>query len=223
MMQRLKQPRWYRTIAALAGCVLLIVAVRPLLERAARARIEWAAARRGMTVQIESVHVGLWPLVRLDGLQLDLGHGAHLTAGAVAATWFGHPRIALHAASLRLPGGLEVASPESVWQWAGRSDGTVDITLKGPAHGLQLRREETAAGTTWRAEVHALTLGGLFVLKEHDRPVLTAGTATDHVEVHASPSAIGFRRQLAMNFAQCGGLNEAPVTLGYCAPEHPNP
>jgi hypothetical protein len=55
-----------------------------MLEQAVRARIESAAARHGVVARIGLVHVGVWPLLRLEGLDLDLGHGVRLHADMIA-------------------------------------------------------------------------------------------------------------------------------------------
>ena len=51
--------------AALAAAVWLGV---PRVEEAIKVRIEGAAARRGITARVESVRLGLWPPLRLTGL-----------------------------------------------------------------------------------------------------------------------------------------------------------
>jgi hypothetical protein len=65
------------------------------------------------------VHVGVWPLLRLEGFDLDLGHGVRLHADMIAATWPGHLRLAVRAAALA--GDERSANPSSL-PAAGRPD-----------------------------------------------------------------------------------------------------
>jgi hypothetical protein len=39
--------------------------------------------------KLGQVHVGVWPLLRLTGFDLDLGHGVRLHADMIDATWPG--------------------------------------------------------------------------------------------------------------------------------------
>ena len=82
-----------------------------MLEQAVRARIESAAVRQGMVARIGRVHVGVWPLLRLKGFDLDLAHGVRLHADMIAATWPGRLRLAVRAATLAGPGGVRVNLP----------------------------------------------------------------------------------------------------------------
>ena len=80
-------------IAAALVASLAVVLLKPMLERAVRERIESAAVRHGMVARIGSVRVGLWPFLRLTGVDLDLGHGARLHADMIAATYPGRVRL----------------------------------------------------------------------------------------------------------------------------------
>src|ERR1044071_4233459 len=104
--------------AALVGS-LAAVLLEPMLERAVRGRIEAAAARHGMVAQIGSVHVGVWPFLRLSGFDLDLGHGVRLHADQIAATYPGRLRLAVGAANLLGPAGLRLSAPVTAWHVAG--------------------------------------------------------------------------------------------------------
>ena len=82
--------RWLTgAIAAALLVSLAALLLSSVLEHAVRARIESAAARHGMVARIGRVHVGMWPLFRLDGFDLDLGHGLRVHADMIAATWPG--------------------------------------------------------------------------------------------------------------------------------------
>ncbi|HEX5132615.1 MAG TPA: hypothetical protein VFX92_09015, partial [Candidatus Krumholzibacteria bacterium] len=98
-------------IATALVATLAVVFLRPMLERTVRERIESAARRHGMVAHMGSVHVGVWPFLRLEGFDLDLGHGANLHADMIAATYPGRLRLDVHAANLVGPAGFELRLP----------------------------------------------------------------------------------------------------------------
>ena len=110
---------WLGAIAAVLVVSLAAVLLRPTLEHAVRARIESAIVRHGVVARIGLVHVGVWPLLRLEGLDLDLGHGVRMHADMIAATWPGRLRLAVRAATLAGPAGVGVSSPATAWDIAG--------------------------------------------------------------------------------------------------------
>src|ERR671936_26275 len=110
---------WLGAIAAALVASLAALLLRPMLEHAVRARIESAAVRHGMVARIGLVHVGVWPFLRLEGFDLDLGHGVRLHADVIAATWPGRLRLAVRGANLVGPAGFRVSSPISTWYVAG--------------------------------------------------------------------------------------------------------
>src|SRR3954468_18364651 len=113
--------RWWLggAIAAALVASLAALLLRPMLEHAVRARIESAAVRHGMVARIGLVRVGLWPLLRLEGFDLDLGHGVRLHADMISATWGGRLRLAVRTANLMGPAGVTVSSPATAWDVAG--------------------------------------------------------------------------------------------------------
>src|SRR5580700_3598536 len=114
---------WLGAIAAMLCASLAALSLRPALEHAVRARIESAAVRHGMVARIGRVQVGVWPLLRLEGFDLDLGHGVRLHADVIAATWPGRLRLAVRAATLAGPAGVTVSSPDTAWEIAGIHSG----------------------------------------------------------------------------------------------------
>src|ERR1700689_3800150 len=112
--------RWLTgAIAAALFVSLAALLLSSMLEHAVRARIESAAVRHGMVARIGQVHVGVWPLLRLERFDLDLGHGVRLHADVIAATWPGSLRLAVRAAALVGPAGFTVNSPVTAWDIAG--------------------------------------------------------------------------------------------------------
>ena len=64
---------WLGAIATALVVSLAALLLRSMLEHGVRARIESAAVRHGAVARIGVVHVGVWPLLRLEGFDLDLG------------------------------------------------------------------------------------------------------------------------------------------------------
>src|SRR5262249_14966859 len=143
---------WWWLGGAIAAALLASLAVlllRPMLEHAVRARIESAAVRHGMVARIGLVHVGVWPLLRLEGFDLDLGHGVQLHADMIAATWPGRVRLAVRTANLVSPGGVKVSSPATAWDVSGIRGEDLQLTLVEPQSGLSIRKRVDAVGTAW--------------------------------------------------------------------------
>ena len=87
-------------------------AVRPRLERTIRARIEAAAAQRGLVSRIDGVRVGLWPPLRLTGVALQIRGNWRLSADAVELWWRGRTQIAVRQAVFHGPAGLTIDGPD---------------------------------------------------------------------------------------------------------------
>src|SRR5215475_6643680 len=112
-------PWWLGAIATALVVSLASVWLRSMLEHAVRAQIESATVRHGMVARIGTVHVGVWPLLRLEGFDLNLGHGVRLHADMIAATWPGRLRFRVGPATLACPSGITVRSSATVWDVAG--------------------------------------------------------------------------------------------------------
>src|SRR5689334_3967448 len=138
---------WLGAIATALVASLAALLLRPMLEHAVRVRIESAAVRHGAVARIGLVHVGVWPLLRLEGFDLDLGHGARLHADMISATWPGRLRIAVRAANLMGPAGVSVSSPATAWDVAGLRGEDLQLTLVEPQAGLSIRKLAAAAGS----------------------------------------------------------------------------
>ena len=150
---RTRGRRWWLggVIAAALVASVAALLLRPMLEHAVRARIESAAVRHGMVARIGRVHVGAWPLLRLEGFDLDLGDGARLQADMIAATWPGRLRLAVHTANLVGPAGVTVSSPATTWDVAGIRRKKLQLTLAEPQAGLSIasgRMRWAARGTS---------------------------------------------------------------------------
>ena len=62
---------WLGAIATALVVSLTAILMRPVLEREVRTRIETEAVRHGAVARVGVVHVGVWPLLRLQGFDLD--------------------------------------------------------------------------------------------------------------------------------------------------------
>src|SRR6202044_474432 len=159
--------RWWLTgaIAAALFVSLAALSLSSMLEHAVRARIESAAVRHGMVARIGQVHVGVWPLLRLDGFDLDLGHGLRVHADMIAATWPGRLRLAVSPAALAGPAGIQLSSPPTAWDIAGIHGGELRLTLVAPQGGLSISKLEDAAGSAWHVEARGLDVGHLLGIR----------------------------------------------------------
>src|SRR5580698_8732905 len=150
---RTRRRRWW--LAAIAAALIISLGpllLRPMLEQTVRARIESVAVRHGAVVRVGVVHVGAWPLLRLEEFDLDLRSGVRLHADSIAATLPGRLRLTVHTATLAGPAGLRVSSPASAWNVAGRFGEDLRLTLAEPQGGLSTRKLAYPLGSEWKIE-----------------------------------------------------------------------
>jgi len=179
-----------------------------MLERTVRARIESAAVRHGMVARIGQVHVGVWPLLRLEGFDLDLGHGARLHADRIAVTWPGRVRLAVRAANLVGPAGITVSSPASAWDVVGIRGEHRQLALVEPQAGLSIRKVADGAGSAWSVEARALDLGRLLDVQRDAHPLLDGGIADGRVDLRASTDELRFQVDVGGRGARLGVLSD---------------
>ena len=204
---RIRGRRWWLgAIAAALFASLAALLLRSTLEHAVRARIEAAAVRHGMVARIGLVHVGVWPLLRLEGFDLDLGHGVRLHADMIAATWPGRLRLAVRAAALAGPAGVRVSSPATVWDMAGILGKDLRLTLVEPQAGLSIRKLADPVGSAWNVEARGLDVGRLLDVRRDAHPLLDGGIADGHVDLQASTDALRFHVDLGARGARLGAL-----------------
>jgi hypothetical protein len=177
-----------------------------VLEHAVRARIESAAVRHGMVARIGQVHVGVWPLLRLEGFDLDFGHGVQLHADMIAATWPGHLRLAVRAAALAGPAGIRVSSPATAWDTAGIDDGDLRFMLVEPQAGLSIRKLKDPAGSAWSVEARGLDVSRLFDLRRDAHPLFDGGIADGRVDLQVSNDALLFHVNMGARGARLAAL-----------------
>ena len=206
---RIRGGRWWQgSIAAALFASLAALSLRSTLERTVRARIESAAVHHGMVVRIGLVHVGVWPLLRLEGFDLDLGHGVRLHADMIAATWPGRMRLAVHAAALAGPAGVRVSLPATAWDMAGMLGEDLRLTLVEPqaGAGLSIRKLADPVGSAWSVEARGLDVGHLLDVRRDADPLLDGGIADGRVDLQASTDALRFHVDMGARGARFGAL-----------------
>jgi hypothetical protein len=199
--------RWLTgAIAAALFVSMAAILLSSMLEHAVRARIESAALRHGMVPRIGQVHVGVWPLVRLDGIDLDLGHGLRVHADMIAATWPGSLRLAVSAAALAGPAGIQFSSPPTAWDIAGIHGGDLRLTLVGPHGGLSILKLEDPVGSAWDVEARGLDVGHLLRVRRESRPLFEGGIADGGLDLQASSDSLRFHVDMSARGARLGAL-----------------
>ena len=207
VMFRTRGRRWWLgAIAAALVASLAALLLRPMLEHTVRARIESAAVRHGMVARIGLVHVGVWPLLRLEGFDLDLDHGVRLHADMIAATWPGRLRLAVRAASLTGPAGVRVRLPATAWDMAGIRGEDLHLTLVAPQAGLSIRKLADPMGGAWNVEARGLNVSRLFDVRRDAHPLFDGGIADGRVDIRASSDAVRFHVDMGARGARLGAL-----------------
>ena len=177
-----------------------------MLERAVRERIESSAVRHGMVCRIGSVHVGAWPFLRLEGFDLDLGHGVRLHADMIAATYPGRLRLTVQAANLVGPAGLKVSSPITAWDVTGIRGEDFQLTLIEPQAGLSIRQQAGSVSNGWNVEAKGLDIGRLLEVRREGYPLFDGGIADGSVNLQSSTDALRFHVDMGARGARFGAL-----------------
>src|SRR3984893_2265196 len=197
---------WLVAIATALVVSLAALLLRSMLEQAVRARIESASLRHGVVARMGLVHVGVWPLLRLEGCDLDLGHGVRLHADTIAATWPGRLRLAVRAATLAGPAGVGVRSPATAWDMAGIFGEDLRLALVEPQAGLSIRKLADPVGSAWTIEARGLDVGRLLDVLHDGHPLLDGGIAAGRVALQASTDALRFHVDRGARGARLGAL-----------------
>jgi len=204
---RIRGRRWW--LGAIATALVASVAallLRSTLEHAVRARIDSAAARHGAVARIGLVHIGVWPLLRLEGFDLDLRSGERLHADMITATWPGRLRLAVRAAALAGPAGISVRLPATTWDAVGIFGDDLQLALVEPQSGLSIHRLADSGGGAWSIEVHGLDVGHLLDLQRDAHPLLDGGIADGRVDLQVSADALRFHVDVGARGARLGAL-----------------
>jgi hypothetical protein len=188
-------------VASLAALLL-----RSTLEKTVRARIESAAARHGAVARIGLVHLGVWPLLRLEGFDLDFDHGERVHADMIMATWPGRLRLAVRAAALAGPAGVTLSLPATAWDAVGIFGDDLQLALVGPQSGLSIHKLADPGRSTWNVEVRGLDVGRLLDVRRDAHPLLDGGIADGRVDLQVSTDALRFHVDMGARGARLGSL-----------------
>jgi len=205
---RIRGGRWW--LGAIATALIISVAaplLRATLERAVRARIESAAARHGAIARIGLVHIGVWPLLRLEGFDLDFKSGLHLHADMIAATWPGRLRLTVRAATLAGPAGVRVSAPATTWDTADIFGDDLQLALVEPQSGLSIHKLPDSGGSVWNIELRGLDAGRLLERRDA-HPLLDGGIEDGRVDFQVSTDALRFHVDLGARGARFGALTD---------------
>ena len=206
MLNQLKKRVWVRAVVAALVIGLAMMEMKPVLERVIRTKIESGAMRHGVVARIGAVHVGLWPMLRLEGLDLDVGHGGQLHAQTVAATWLGHTVLAFRTATMTLPGGITLSSTNSNWRLSGDLSDAFELILREPQAGLWLRRHAEATGSVWNLQAQNVEVGRLLTVRHDDRVLLDGGVANGRIDIRSSTDTVQLGVDLDFKNTRVGAL-----------------
>jgi hypothetical protein len=204
---RIRGRRWW--LGAIATALVASVAallLRSALERAVLARIESAAVRHDAVARIGLVHIGIWPLLRLEGFDLDLGHGERLHADMITATWPGRLRLAVRAAALAGPAGVRVYLPATAWDAVGIFNNDLQLELVEPQSGLSIHKLADPRGSAWNIEARGLEVARLLDVQRDAHPLLDGGIADGRVDLQVSADALHFHVDMGARGARLGAL-----------------
>ncbi len=162
-----------------------------------------------MVARIAQVHVGVWPLLRLEGVDIDAGHGVRLHADTIAVTWPGRLRLAVHAGALSGPAGISVNSPATAWDVTGIHSGDLLLKLVEPQTGLSLRSMKDAAGSAWSVEANSLDLGRLSDVRRDAASLFDGGIADGRVELRANTDALSFHVDIGVRGTRLRALADS--------------
>jgi hypothetical protein len=204
---RIRGRRWWfgAIVTALVASVAALL-LRSTLEHAVRARIESAAVRHGAIARIGLVHVGVWPLLRLEGFDLDLKYGLRLHADMIAATWPGHLRLAVRGAALAGPAGIRVSAPATAWDTVGIFGDDVRLALVEPQAGLSIHKLADPVGGAWNIETRGLDVGRLLDVRRDAHPLLDGGIEDGRVDFQFSTDALRFHVDMGARGVRLGAL-----------------
>jgi len=202
------QRRWSTVAVAALLAIGSALWLKSRLEHSVRARIEAGAVHHGMVARIGAVHVGLWPLVRLENVDLDPGHGVRLHADAIAATWPGRLRLAVRAARLTAPAGITVSAPATAWNMTGIHGAALQLALVEPQAGLAIGKTKEPTGTAWSLEAHGLDLSHLADVRRDGYPLVDGGLADGRVVLHAGSDALRFHVSVGARGARLRALSD---------------
>jgi hypothetical protein len=186
------RPRLLLATLALAilGAVVAFWLARPSLERRLGERIVAAAKRQGLIATVRAVHVGVWPLARLEGVSVTAPGRFRVVAESarVSPALWGHGlsglawRIQLGQAFVSLPVGVEVDLAPLDWKMRRTREGFLAWRRAGEEHiDVDWARGGVDAGLRVRAA--NLDLTDRLTLRQRSVTVSDLGTIEGELSV----------------------------------------
>jgi hypothetical protein len=216
-LSRVRLRGWAVAACAAIGAFALVSGirvVRPRLERAVRARIEAAAARRGLVARIGAVRVGLWPPVRLTSVELESRGRWRLEVESVEAWWPGRTRLDLGRSVLQGPAGLTAIAEPTTWDVAGLGRSVTRAELVRPVSGLVLSHAATPDGETTTITATDAPAAEILEVRRSGRPWLALGTVRGSLRLQTSAEEARFELDAAARDARppaLGGAEDDPL------------
>jgi Transglycosylase len=209
--------------AAVLGLCLAAGLVRPRLERALRSRIQAEAVRRGLVARVDTLRLGLWPPLRLEGLQLEKPGTWSLRAASVEARLrVGRglrpgARVALGRVTLSAPAGVRVEAEPSLWDLVPAAGG-VRAELRDPAQGLVVARSRTGPETRVVVEATRFPVARLLRFLRDGVAFFDGGTLTGAARLASGAGPVRFEAELAGRDVRgpglAGGVDPGEDSLG---------
>jgi monofunctional biosynthetic peptidoglycan transglycosylase len=204
-----------------AGIVLRVYGSR--IEQAVAARIASEASRRGLVAHAGSVHVALFPPLRVDDLVIEkagLGQARVASVDVTPRLWGrGGPgliaRCAVGQTSVSLPGGFGVEAGPSVWDVRGLRGFSAD--LREPTEGLRLESSRSTEAQSFALHAVSFQPSLLARIVQEGAPVIDPGLIDGDIRVdQRPPDEIGLDVRLSgrglkamAEAAPAGGLEAA--------------
>jgi len=185
-----------------------ILALKPRLERAVRARIEMEAAKRGLTATIGSVRVGLYPPLRLSGVSVESPSKWRLTADAMEGWWRSGTFLVIDKAAFRGPAGVTLTAEHTEWEVRVSGGDDFSARLAKPRPGLEVKKTSSPPGHEWSLEARDFPVAQIFDLRRFDDPVADVGTISGVVRVTERGDSVGFDANLTARSARLPALAE---------------
>jgi hypothetical protein len=193
---------WVAVLAALAAGAALLA--RPRLERALSDRLQAEAARRGLVASVGSVHLGLWPPLRLRDVTVEKPP-MRLEAKGIDAWWRGRTRLDVTDAVLRGPAGLTLSSEWTAWDLS-RSGASWRLVLVKPRAGLVVERTASPGEDDLAIRLSDLAVDRVFDVRRGDRPLLEGGTIKGGLKVTDAAGVLAFDLDLSSRSARLPAL-----------------
>ncbi len=214
-------------VAAAAAC-LAFVLLRPAVEAEARARVEGAARRAGLSTTIGSVRLTPWLTLELRDLVLEnAGRVRFMTRSASVRPRLSFrvspgraARVSLGSAIVELPAGVRLELAPSTWAVESASP-VLHVRRIAPGERLELDVRRGQPGhLDLEARATNARLSPLVRILFHGCPIADPGTVDGEARVERGPRGVvrlavrGRARALAVATWATGGIEGCDASMG---------